>query len=265
MRFIGLTLPRTLMRAPYHPSIQRKDGFSFREATHAQTGEGYLWGSAAFAFAAIVIRAFAENGWFADLRGAPRDEIRGGLVTNLPVLSFATDRKGVALKPSVECLLSDAHEKDLADLGFITLRDMPFTPYSVFYGNASLQDPVTYDQPTAQANSKLSSMLQYMLCVSRFAHYIKVLGRERIGSFVTAEECEEYLQRWLTSYCEGSDTASQDTKARFPLREGRVDVREAPGKPGSYACAIFLRPHFQLDDVSTGFRLTTELAPKRAA
>ena len=265
MRFIGLTVPRTLMRLPYQPDIRRIDGFNFREATHALTGEGYLWGSAAFAFGAIVIRAFAENGWFADLRGAPRDEVRGGLVTNLPAPSFATDRKGVALKPSLECILSDAHEKDLADLGFIALRNMPFTSYSVFYGNASLQDPVAYDRASAQANSKLSSMLQYVLCVSRFAHYIKVLGRDRVGSLMTAEECEAFLQRWLTGYCEGSDNASHEAKARFPLREGRVDVREAAGKPGSYTCAIFLRPHFQLDDIATGFRLVTELAPKRAA
>jgi type VI secretion system protein ImpD len=265
MRFIGLTAPRVLMRLPYQRDLQRIDGFNFREETHALTGAGYLWGSAAFAFGAIVIRAFAESGWFADLRGAPRDEIRGGLVTNLPAPSFATDARGVALKPSLECVLSDAHEKDLADLGFIALRDMPFTSFSVFYGNASLQDPVAYDRAAAQANSKLSSMLQYVLCVSRFAHYIKVLGRDRMGSLMTAEECEAFLQRWLTGYCEGSDNATHDAKARFPLREGRVDVREAAGKPGSYACAIFLRPHFQLDDIATGFRLVTELAPKRAA
>jgi type VI secretion system protein ImpD len=265
MRFIGLTAPRVLMRLPYQPDIRRIDGFNFREETHSPSGGGYLWGSAAFAFGAVVMRAFAENGWFADLRGAPRDEVRGGLVTTLPTACFATDRKGVALKPSLECILSDAHEKDLADLGFIALRDMPFTSYSVFYGNASLQDPVAYDLATAQASSKLSSMLQYVLCVSRFAHYIKVMGRDRLGSLMTAEECESFLQSWLIGYCEGSDNASHEAKARFPLREGRVDVREAAGKPGAYACAIYLRPHFQLDDIATGFRLVTELAPKRAA
>ncbi|MGA0603165.1 type VI secretion system contractile sheath large subunit [Caulobacter sp. KR2-114] len=265
MRFIGLTLPRILMRRPYAADPTRVDGFCFREATHPLGGEGHLWGASAFAFGAVVLRAFASNGWFADLRGAPRDELRGGLVTDLTVAGFATDAPGVATKPSVEYQVSEAQERELADLGLIALRKSPYTDFSVFYGNPSLQRPARYDRAEANVNAKLSSMLQYTLCVSRFAHYIKVLGRDRVGSTMTAEQCQEFLNKWLINYCEGSDSASNEVKARYPLREGRVEVRETPGKPGAYSCTVFLRPHYQLDDISTGFRLITELAPKLAA
>lgn len=265
MRFIGLTLPRMLMRRPWRADSGRVDGFRFKEAAHALDGEGHLWGASAFAFGAIVLRAFASNGWFADLRGAPRDELRGGLVTDLTVESFATDVPGVATKPSVEYQISEAQERELADLGLIALRKSPYTDFSVFYGNPSLQRPARYDRAVANVNARLSSMLQYTLCVSRFAHYIKVLGRDRVGSTMTAEQCQEFLNKWLINYCEGSDSASNEVKARYPLREGRVEVRETPGKPGAYSCTVFLRPHYQLDDISTGFRLITELAPKLAA
>lgn len=265
MRFIGLVLPRVLMRPPYSPDPGRVDGFRFSEATHDVTGRGHLWGNAAFAFGSVVLRAFAANGWFADLRGAPRDEIRGGLVTDLPVASFSTDAPGFAVKPSVEYQMSESNERELADLGFIALRKSPYTDFSVFYGNPSLQRPARYDRSVANVNAKLASMLQYTLCVARFAHYIKVLGRDRVGSTMTAEECQEFLNKWLINYCEGSDNASNEVKARYPLREASVEVRESPGKPGSYSCTVFLRPHYQLDDISTGFRLITELAPKQAA
>lgn len=264
-RFLGLVLPRTLMRAPYKPDPNRVDGFDFTEIVDDPSGQAYLWGNAAFAFAAIVMRAFAANGWFADLRGAPRDEIRGGLVTDLPVISFATDRPGVALKPSMECLISESQDKALSDLGFIVLRKVAFTKYSAFYANSSLQAATKYDTVPANTNAKLSSMLQYILCVSRFAHYIKVMGRDLVGSIMTPEECEDILSRWILGYCEGSDSASQEVKARRPLKEASITVREIPGSPGSYGCTVFLRPHFQLDDISGGFRLVTELVPRRAA
>ena len=265
MRFIGLAMPRILMRHPYRLDPDRDDGFPYQEQCCDKTGEGTLWGTAAFAFASVAMRAFAESGWFADLRGAPRDEIRGGLVTDLPVISFDTDRPGVALKPSTECILSEEHESDLADLGFMALRNMPFTPYSVFYACPSIQAPAKYDRAAATTNARLSSMLQYILCISRFAQYIKVMGRDRIGSVITAQECQAFLETWLRAYCEGADSASQEAKAQRPLRAAKVEVNEAPGKPGKYMCTIHLRPHFQLDDIATGFRLTTELAPLTGA
>jgi type VI secretion system protein ImpD len=261
MRFIGLAMPRILMRLPYGFDNARRDGFRFEEKVHAAAGEDYLWGNAAFAFAAIVLRAFANFGWFADIRGTPDDEVRGGLVTDLPVPSFATDAPRVCVKPSTECLLSDSQEKQLADLGFIALRKVQFTDYSAFYSNQSVQASAAYDQPAAVMNARLSCMLQYMLCVSRFAHYVKVLGRNCVGSMMTAEECEQFLHKWLLDYCEGSDDAKLETKARYPLRDAGVEVREMPGRSGAFSCKVFLRPHFQLDDIATGFRLITQLAP----
>ena len=135
------------------------------------------------------------------------------------------------------------------------------TRWSAFYGSASVQKPKAYDEVPATVNARLSSMLQYMFCVSRFAHYLKVIGRDRIGSFVTAQECETFLQRWLHNYTIDADDASLEAKARAPLREGRVEVREKPGKPGSYYCVMHLRPHFQLDQVVTAVKLVTEIAP----
>jgi type VI secretion system protein ImpD len=254
-----------LARLPYRAGVHRDDGFRFSESVHQAAGEHYLWGNAAFAFASVVVRAFSNYGWFADIRGAPLDELRGGVVADLPIESFTTDAPGIASKPSLECSLSDVQEKDLADLGFIGLRRLPYADYSVFYANQSLQIAPRYDRAEANANARLSCMLQYMLCISRFAHYIKLLGRQCVGSMMTAAECEHFLQKWLMSYCEGSDAASPETKARYPLRAASVEVRETPGRSGAYTCQLLLRPHFQLDDIATGFRLTTLLAPPSAA
>ncbi len=263
MRFIGLALPRVLMRLPYTDDNARRDGFRFREEIEAPDGSGYLWGNAAFAFASVVLRAYANFGWFADIRGAPRDELRGGLVIDLPVPWFSTDKPKVAVKPSTECVISDDHEKTLGELGFIALRKAPLTAFSVFNETPSMQLPVRYDKASATANARLSTMLQYMLCVSRFAHFIKIIGRDLVGSVKTAEECQELIQSWLTGYCVGSDNVTAEVKARYPLREAQVEVKDVAGRPGSYACAIHLRPHFQLDDIAATFRLVTELAPPR--
>ena len=265
MRFLGLVLPRILMRPPHSREIARRDGFRFAETVDSPDSSDYLWGNGAFAFASVVLRAYANFGWFADIRGAARDELRGGVVVNLPVTAFATDAPGVATKPSMEALLSDTQEKDLADLGFIALRKIPFSDYSVFYSNQSLQSLPRLDRPVADVNARLSAMLQYMLCVSRFAHYVKLMGRAFIGTMKTADEVQEALQTWLLNYCLGSDEATQDAKARYPLREASVQIKSVPGESGAFSCVLFLRPHFQLDDVATGFRLTTRLAPARAA
>jgi type VI secretion system protein ImpD len=260
-RFLGLVLPRVLMRLPYTFDPARRDGFRFEERVHGAGGEDHLWGNAAIALGAVVLRAFANFGWFADIRGAARDELRGGLVTDFPVVSFSTDTPKVAVKPTMESLISDTQEKDLSDLGFIALRKVPFSEYSVFYANQSIQQPTRYDRPLANINARLSGMLQYMLCVSRFAHYVKLIGRTFIGTMQDAEEVQAALQSWLMNYCVGSDDAPLETKARHPLREASVEIKQIPGKAGAFSCVLFLRPHFQLDDIATGFRLITQLAP----
>jgi type VI secretion system protein ImpD len=260
-RFVGLVAPRVLLRLPYSIDGRRRDGFRFAETVDAADAADYLWANGAFAFGSVVLRAFASYGWFADIRGAARDDLRGGMVVNLPLASFATDRPGIALKPSIEALLSDMQEKDLADSGFIALRQIPYTEYAVFYSNQSLHAPPRYDRVAANVNARLSAMLQYMLCVSRFAHYIKLLGRRFIGTMKTAEEVQQSLTYWLMSYVTSSDDSSQDTKSRLPLRDASVEIKEVPGKAGAYSCVLYLRPHFQLDDIATGFRLITQLAP----
>jgi type VI secretion system ImpC/EvpB family protein len=171
-------------------------------------------------------------------------------VTGLPVHAFSTDRTGRAIKCSTEVIITDAREKELDELGFIPMCHCQDTEFSAFYSNASVQKPKKYDDPKATANARLSAMLQYMFCVSRFAHYVKMISRDKIGSMASPEECEQLLDRWLRNYTTASENAGPEAK---------VTVRERPEKPGSYNCVIHLRPHFQLDQMFMSTRLTTEL------
>jgi type VI secretion system protein ImpD len=264
-RFVGLCLPKVLLRKPWRDEPHRRAGFRFREDRELPPDRGYLWGNAAFAFAAIAIRAFGQAGWFAELRGARRGALTAGLVNDLPVDYFTTDRPDIAFKQTVEVAIPDRHERQLGDYGLITLSAAEYTPYSVFYGNPSILQPQRYTALVATINARLSSMLQYILCIGRFAHAIKVIGRDRVGSFSTPEECQTLIQNWLTEYVTGNPEASLDLRIRHPLREGRVIVTEAPGQPGNFRMEMYLRPHLQLDDISSGIRLTTVLAGRRAA
>jgi type VI secretion system ImpC/EvpB family protein len=258
-RFVGLTMPRVLMRLPYEDAGDRVDGFRFREEVSRPDQSQYLWGNAAYAFGAVVIRAFTESGWLARIRGVRRGEASGGLAPELPVHCFSTDRRGIAPRCSTDSVVTDDQEQELGELGFIPLCHCPDTEFSAFYGNQSAQKPKKYDEPAATTNARLSSMLQYMLCVSRFAHYIKVIARDKIGSFAEAEECERFLHDWLQNYVISDSDASPDRKARYPLREATVRVRENPEKPGAYLCVAHLWPHYELDELSNTMRIATEL------
>jgi type VI secretion system ImpC/EvpB family protein len=264
-RFVGLVLPRVLMRLPYADDGSRADGFRFFEDVSAPDRRGYLWGSAVYALGSVLIRAFHEHAWLADIRGVRSDDEGGGLVKGLPSAGFSTDRRGVAPRPSTDGVITDALEQELSDLGFIPLCRLKDTPYCAFLSNQSVQKVRQYDQAAATSNARLSAMLQYMLCVSRFAHYIKVIGRDKIGSFATPEECETFLHRWLLNYCIADDKASIYQLAECPLREASVQVRENPRKPGNYQCVIYLKPHFQLDQLATAVKLVTELSPPQAS
>jgi type VI secretion system ImpC/EvpB family protein len=259
-RFIGLTLPRVLMRLPHDG--RRSDGFCFREEVAAPTGNHYLWGSAVYAFGAVLVRAFAECGWLDNIRGVPAgDALSGGLATNLPVASFHTDAPGVAPRPSTDALIPERLEKELADLGFLSLCHCPATDLAAFHSTPSVQRPKEYDAAPAGANARLSAMLQYVLCVSRFAHYLKVIARDLVGSFGTAERVEEHLNRWLLNYVTSNESPSEEERAKCPLREAQVQVRDHPDKPGSYRCVIRMRPHPRLDQVAASIRLSTVLQP----
>lgn len=255
-RFVGLALPRMLLRKPYGDEPGGGPSFHFREA--AGDRGGYLWGNPAFALAAAAARAFAASGWLADIRGARPGLDTGGLVSGLPAVGYGT---GAAETPRAvtEVQLTDVREKELADLGFIPLCATPGAAEAAFYTTPSAQRPKAYTDPTAAANARLSAMLQYILCASRFAHYLKVMIRDRVGSYTTPEAIEDGLNKWLLQYVTANDNAPPETKARYPLREGKAQVREIDGKPGSYQCTVHLRPHFQLDQVSAAIRLTTQL------
>jgi type VI secretion system ImpC/EvpB family protein len=264
-RFAALTLPRVLMRLPYEDDGSRIDGFAFREEVAGPDRGQYLWGSAVWAFGAVVIRAFTDSGWLADIRGVRRGVEGGGLVKGLPTHSFATDARGLVTKCSTDVIIADQQEQELSELGFIPLCHCPGTEFSAFYGNQSVQKPKKYDEPAATMNARISAMLQYMLCVARFAHYLKIAARDKIGSFVEASECENYLHRWLQQYVTSDTEAAPEVKAQYPLREASVQVREQPGKPGKYQCIAHLWPHFELEELTTSLRVTTELTSRLPA
>jgi type VI secretion system ImpC/EvpB family protein len=263
VRFVGLTMPRVLMRLPYEDDGSRADGFRFREDVTTPDRSNYLWGTAVYSFGAVLLQTFARSGWLAEIRGVKPGGEGGGVVTGLPVHSFTTDKHGVVPKCSTDVMLTDYQEQELGELGFLPLCHCPDTELSVFYTNQSIQQAKKYDTPAATMNARISAMLQYILCASRFAHYLKVIARDKIGSFQEAGECEEYLHNWLQQYVTSDAEASPATKARFPLREARIKVEENRGKPGSYLCTAHLWPHFQLDGLNAAIRLRTELTPAR--
>jgi type VI secretion system ImpC/EvpB family protein len=261
-RFVGLTLPRVLLRRPYADDTHRPDGFRFREQVGARDRSGYLWGNAAFAFAAVLIRAFVRTGWLAGIRGTRRGGEGDGLVTGLPAVPFAADAPGAVPRGPTDAAVTDRQEKELGELGFIPLCRCHDTGLAAFYGNQSVQKPKSYDEAAATANARLSAMLQYILCVSRFAHYLKVIVRDQVGNVTSPEECQDKLNRWLREYTMAPGKGGNETRARRPLSESDVRVFERPDRPGSYYCEIKLRPHFQLDQLAASLRLGTELAPR---
>ncbi len=258
-RFLGLTIPRVLARRPYRDDNARMDRFRFREVVRSKAD--FTWGTAVYAFGSVLLRAFATSGWLADIRGVRIDCDDAGLVPDLPRFPFETDGHDAAVRPSTDAAILEMNEALLAEQGFVPLCHCHGTEYAAFFSNASLQRPKVYMKKSATANAKLSAMLQYMFCVSRVSHYVKVLGREKIGSLLDADQCARFLNDWLQKYVLSDDQASIEHKAAHPLREARVDVAEVPGKPGAFRCAIYLQPHYQFDVVATTFKLTTEMVP----
>ena len=255
-RYVGLALPRFLGRLPYNPiDGEVTEGFNFVEEVDGTNHDKYLWCNAAFAFAARLTSAFENHGWCAAIRGVEG----GGLVEDLPTHTFRTDDGEVALKCPTEVAITDRREKELSDLGFIPLVHCKNTDYAAFFGAQSAQKARKYDTDSANANASLSAQLQYMFAVSRIAHYMKAMMRDKIGSFASASNVQSHLQRWIDQYVTADDSASQETKAQFPLREASVEVSEVPGRPGVYRAVSFIRPHFQLDELSVSLRLVAEL------
>ena len=255
-RYVGLTLPRFLGRLPFNPRDGATvEGFNYVEDVDGTDHAKYLWCNAAYAFGTKLTKAFDDFGWCAAIRGVEG----GGLVEDLPTHTFKTDEGEVALKCPAEIAITDRREKELSDLGFISLVHCKDTDYAAFFGAQSTQKAKKYNTDSANANAVLSAQLQYIFAVSRIAHYMKAMMRDKIGSFAAASNVEDFLNRWLTQYVLLDDNASQEQKAQFPLREASVQVSEVPGRPGVYRAVSFLRPHFQLDELSVSLRLVAEL------
>ncbi|HWB13098.1 MAG TPA: type VI secretion system contractile sheath large subunit [Pirellulales bacterium] len=260
-RYVGLTLPHILMRLPYGQNTVPVEAFNFEEDVDGRDHKKYLWGNAAYAFGTRITESFAKYGWLASIRGVEG----GGLVQGLPTHTFSTDDGEVALKCPTEIAITDRREKELADLGFIPLSHCKGTDYAAFFGAQSAQKPKLYDRDSANANARLSTMLQYILCTSRFAHYLKAMARDKIGSFMERAECEAWLNRWIDNYVLPTpELVGPEEKARRPLREARVTVREVKGKPGCYEAVAHLRPHLQLEELGVSLRLVAELPQSKS-
>jgi type VI secretion system protein ImpC len=256
-RYVGLTLPHVLMREPYGAATKPTESFRFEEDVDGKDHKKYLWGNAAYAMGTRLTEAFSMHGWCVAIRGVEG----GGLVQGLPTHTFQTDEGEVALKCPTEVAITDRREKEFADNGFIPLVHCKGTDYAAFFGTQSANKAKKYDTDSANANARLSTQLQYIFAVSRFAHYLKAMMRDKVGSFMSRTQAEDFLNRWIATYVTEDDFASQETKASYPLREARVDVAEIPGKPGCYRAVAFLRPHFQLDELSVSLRLVADLPP----
>ncbi|HQU82191.1 MAG TPA: type VI secretion system contractile sheath large subunit [Pyrinomonadaceae bacterium] len=256
-RYVGLTLPHVLGREPYGAATRPTETFMFEEDVDGKDHKKYLWSNAAYALGTRLTEAFSMHGWCVAIRGVEG----GGLVQGLPTHTFETDEGEVAMKCPTEVAITDRREKEFSDNGFIPLVHCKNTDYAAFFATQSANKAKKYDTDSANANARLSTQLQYIFAVSRFAHYLKSMMRDKIGSFMSRQECEIFLNRWINNYVLENDVAPQEQKAKYPLREARVDVAEVPGKPGAYRAVAFLRPHFQLDELSVSLRLVADLPP----
>ncbi len=254
-RYVALTLPHILMRLPYGKDTKQVDAFDYEEAVDGSDHSKYLWGNAAYGLGARLTNSFARHGWCAAIRGVEG----GGLVDGLPAHTFRTDEGDIALKCPTEVAITDRREKELADQGLVPLVHCKGTDYAAFFSVQTANKPKLYDKEAANANARLSAQLPYILAMSRFAHYLKAMMRDKIGSFMTRQDCEKFLNQWISNYVCADDNASQAAKAKLPLREAAIQVSEVPGKPGAYRAVAFLKPHFQLDELSVSLRLVADL------
>ena len=254
-RYLGLTMPRVLGRMPYGAKTNPVEEFEFEEETNGADHNKYVWTNAAYSMATNITRAFKLYGWCARIRGAES----GGMVEGLPVHSFPTDDGGVDMKCPTEIGITDRREAELSKLGFLPLCHYKGSDYAVFFGSQTTQKPKKYDSPDATANAAISARLPYIMATARFAHYLKVMGRDKIGSFMEASNCETWLNNWIRNYVNGNPDASADMKAQYPLAEAKVTVTEVPGAPGSYNAVAYLRPWLQMEELTASMRLVARI------
>lgn len=261
-RFVTLALPRVLARMPYGPQTNTIDEFNFDETDGSRNGElpheNYCWMNAAYVMGARLTDAFAKSGWCTAIRGAEN----GGKVEGLPMHVFASDDGDLDLKCPTEVGITDRRDAELGKLGFLPLCHYKNTDYAVFFGAQTTHKPKIYDRPEATANAAVSARLPYMMATSRFAHYLKVMGRDKIGSFMEAEDCEAWLNRWISNYVNANDDAGEESRAKYPLRDAKVTVQEVPGMPGSYNAVAWMRPWLQMEELTTSLRMVARIPAK---
>lgn len=250
-RYVGLCLPHTLMRLPYGQDTIRSETFNFEEKVDGRDPRKYLWGNAAWAYATRLTEAFALYGWCVSIRGVEG----GGKVEGMPAHTFKTDDGDIALKCPTELAINDTREVEFNDLGFLSLLHCKGTDFAAFIGGQSCNKPDKYFSPEANANAELSARLPYMFMTSRIAHYLRAIVRDKIGGFMSREDCEIFLNKWITNYVTPDDTALPEYKAKKPLRDAQIKVEEVPGKPGYYKAIALLRPHIQLERLDVSLRL----------
>ena len=261
-RFVSLVMPRVLARLPYGGNTKTIEEFAYEEAPFDARGNAkamehdeYCWMNAAYAMGVRMTSAFAENGFCTMIRGAEG----GGKVEGLPTHNVISDDGDPDLKCPTEIAIHDRREAELSKCGFLPLCHYKGTDYAVFFGAQSSQKPKKYDRPDATANSAIMARLPYTMATCRFAHFLKVMARDKIGSFMEASDVETWLNRWISNYCNSTEGASAEAKARFPLREAQVKVQEIPGKPGSYNAVAYLRPWLQMEELTTSMRMVARI------
>lgn len=261
-RFVTLVMPRVLSRLPYGESTKPVEAFDYEEFELDESGmskpvghHDYCWMNAAYVMATTMTKAFSENSWCTAIRGAEG----GGKVEGLPTHLFKSDDGDTDQKCPTEIGITDRREAELSNQGFLPLCHYKNTDYSVFFGAQSAQRHKVYDDPDATANASISARLPYLMATSRIAHYLKVMARDKVGSFMEASDCERWLNRWITQYTNSNPEASAEMKAKYPLAEARVEVKEIPGQPGSYSAVAYLKPWLQMEELTTSLRMVANI------
>ena len=261
-RFVVLTMPRSLSRLPYGKNTKVVEEFDFEEVELDEKGDAkpvphdhYSWMNTAYVMGARLTDAFAKFGWCTAIRGAEN----GGKVEGLPAHVFTADDGDKSLKCPTEIAITDRREAELSKLGFLPLCHYKNTDYAVFFGAQTAQKAKKFDRPEATANAAISARLPYIMATSRIAHFLKVIARDKIGSFMERQDCEEWLRRWIANYVSSDPHPSDDVKARYPLAEAEIKVEEIPGSPGSYNAVAWLRPWLQLEELTTSLRMVAKI------
>jgi type VI secretion system protein ImpC len=261
-RYVGLAMPRFLARAPYGAKTNPVEEFDFEEDTAGADSGKYAWANAAYAMATNINRSFKMYGWCSRIRGIES----GGAVENLPVHAFPTDDGGIDMKCPTEIAISDRREAELAKNGFMPLVHKKNSDFAAFIGAQSLHKPAEFEDPDATANANLAARLPYLFACSRFAHYLKCIVRDKVGSFKEKDDMQRWLQNWILQYVDGDPVHStEESKARRPLAAAEVVVEEVEGNPGYYTSKFFLRPHYQLEGLTVSLRLVSKLPSAKAA